>query len=92
MAKYKKGTKLAEWQKKAKLGGTCAKCGKTGELTVDHRIPQSLLQQLGFVDEVWEWDENFVLLCKACNAFKMNRIDILDPRAVKNLKEIVSKL
>lgn len=88
----KKGSKLGEWQKKASLGGTCAHCGKTGELTVDHRIPQSLLQQLGYVDEVYEWEDNFILLCRGCNAFKANRIDRLDPIAVKNLKELINKL
>ena len=91
--KVKKKTKLYEWQVKGRTGGLCEKCGEQKEvLTVDHRIPQSLLTQLGFMEEIYEWEENYWMLCNRCNAFKGNRIDVTDKKSRELLNEIVNKL
>jgi len=80
--KMKKGTKLAEWQKRGKEGGVCNMCGETvKKLTVDHIIPKHLLEMLDKTGEAcYEDEDNFTLICFSCNAFKANRIDIRDKK------------
>lgn len=88
-----KKTKLFEWQEKAKQGGMCGRCNRHFEiLTVQHRIPQSLLQQLGLIDEIYEWEENYVLFCKPCNAFQANRIDRIDGVSPALFMEVAKKI
>lgn len=80
MVKFKQGTKLSEYQKKAKGGGKCEYCGKEKEvLTVDHIIPQSIV----ILIDPWavlEDEENFALVCERCNKYKGGRIDALNPK------------
>jgi hypothetical protein len=91
--KGKKGTKLYQWQEKGKLRGICGKCGKEfNSLSVEHIIPQYILQQLGLVEEVYEDEENFDLYCLGCNRFKGGRIDMAHPKTVTLLKKYVNKL
>lgn len=91
--KARKNTKLGKWQKDAKNGGNCEKCHKyKNYLTVDHIVPKHLLEQLGFIDECYDMEENFAKLCEACNKYKGARIDITDARAIKILKNLINKL
>ena len=77
-------TKLGELQKKLKNeNGCCVKCGKRYYLTVDHIIPQSMLEQLNLIDERYNWEDNFQVICGACNALKGGRLDLSNPKIRK---------
>lgn len=90
MAK-KNNSMLSEWQKQAKLGGACSKCfeGKTS-LTVDHIIPVTILNTLDETGEkMYEWQDNFQLLCRICNVMKAGRLDKRNPRTKDLLLELL---
>lgn len=80
--KVKKKSKLFAWQEKAKLGGVCENCHhKVYTLTVDHIIPVSILLPLDRTGEICAEDEdNLQMLCRACNQFKGNNLDIKNPK------------
>ena len=90
----KKHTKLWEWQERIKKGeGECAKCGGKIGLTIDHIVPQSLLQQFGLDDEIYEYELNFQILCRFCNQVKQNRMDFsTNPKTLSLLKYFVALL
>ena len=88
--KSPKNAKLFEWQKKKY--GICGKCGKEKELSVEHIIPVSLLEQLGLKDEILNDEENFAYYCFACNRFKCSRIDMSHPKTVYLLKKYINNL
>lgn len=53
----------------------CNKCQRTEDLTIDHIVPEYLLEQFG-VDVLRNYDpDNLQILCRRCNAFKGNRLD-----------------
>jgi 5-methylcytosine-specific restriction endonuclease McrA len=62
------------------------------KLTVDHIVPVSFLQQIGFHEAIQEDDENFSMLCRTCNTFKGGRIDLANPRTKPLLKKYVDAL
>ena len=91
--KAKKGTKLHEWQLAAKEAKRfCRRCKKLRWLTVDHIIPVSFLNEIGCEVGIYEDERNFQFLCKTCNHFKSNRIDIADDVAKKLLLGYVRML
>ncbi len=96
MAKSNFRTKLWEWQKSCREGqGECIKCGSKEGLTVDHIVPQSLLEHFGLkdLDDIQNCEDNFQILCGLCNAFKRNRMDFIgNPKTFPLLKSFVQKL
>lgn len=91
--KGKKRSLLNELQIKAQLGGVCERCKlNITPLSVEHIIPASLCLQLRAEDFVYDKQENMVLWCKPCNAYKGGKIDILDHRTIPLLKEIINRL
>lgn len=84
-------SKISEWQKRAKQGGECARCGKyTSHLTVDHIVPKYLVEMLDETGEaVFEDEDNFQMLCPPCNRFKGNSLDKRDSRAKKVLYRLL---
>ncbi len=90
----KKYTKLYEWQEKCKDAGVCTKCGKIGNLTVDHIIPASLVQQfmiVGEFDATYNYEENFEILCIYCNRIKGHRIDPRNPKVYEILEKLLQE-
>lgn len=84
------GTKLGDWQNKARVGGICPSCLKEyAGLTVDHVIPVVLLQQIGLIDLAYSDDENLELMCKGCNGMKGGRLDVRNPKTLPLLKKYV---
>lgn len=78
-------TKLWEWQFGDRyLNAFCEKCGahRTQEnpITVDHIIPVSFLEGIGYMVSPYEDEENFQYLCKACNRFKSSKLDHTNPK------------
>lgn len=90
--KSKKQTKLYLWQQKAKNGlGACEKCKRTDNLTVDHIIPITFIQQLGIPkEEHYNDEENFQFLCRWCNGMKANQLDHLNPKTIPLLKKYIA--
>lgn len=86
--KTKKKSKLYEYQQIAR-DKLCEKCGSDRNVTVDHIIPQSLLEQLGCMDERYDDENNFQFLCSLCNVQKANRLDHLNPKTVPLLEKYV---
>lgn len=91
--KYKKRTKLYEWQQKVKNEKCeCAKCGRKDHLTVDHIIPTSLLGIMNLPsDPAHEDSDNFQILCRWCNTLKANQLDHLNPKTVPLLNKYVKE-
>ena len=90
--KVKKQSKLYEWQERWKEGGHCDRCQELcPKLTVDHIIPISLLDMLDKTGELkYEWEENFQYMCKTCNAFKANRLELTNPKTKKLLTDLIN--
>jgi len=90
--KGKPKTKLWELQleMKHKLG-KCAKCGRNYYLTIDHIVPQTLLQQLNLIDEVYNWEDNFQIICGACNHLKSGMLDLSNEKTIPLLEEAVKR-
>lgn len=88
----KKHTKLWEYQQLNKEKHACERCGNVTYLTVDHKIPKYLLEQLGLEHAVYEDERNFQNFCSPCNRFKGNMIDLADKEAIALLKEYVNSL
>jgi 5-methylcytosine-specific restriction endonuclease McrA len=65
----------------------CTKCGETKMLTLDHIVPQSLLQDLGVFDII---EDNYQILCRYCNHKKSNRLDMLNPKTKEILRKIIN--
>jgi len=90
--KPKKKTKYYEWQQKALQGGVCSTCNRRFDvLTVDHIIPQSIVQVID-PEAVYEDEENFMLVCAACNRFKAGRIDIKNPKTKELLIKYANRI
>ena len=69
------------------LPQVCAKCGETKYLTLDHLVPQSLLQDLGIFEVI---EDNYQILCRYCNHKKSNRLDMLNPKTKEILRRIIN--
>lgn len=73
-------------------GKECAKCKRTENLTLDHIVPLSVLEQLGAdVDQDLD-DRNWQILCRPCNSFKANRLDFTNPNTKKILLKYINLL
>jgi len=92
MAK-KQYTKLWKWQLATKEFAKCSGCDRLVEnMTVDHIIPIAFLESVGLTEEKYEDEDNFQLLCRQCNSFKGNRIDMRNPKSIPLLKKYITKL
>ena len=90
--KGNKGSKLQELQKKLRNSeGKCEKCGRTYYLTVDHIIPTHFLMSLNLIDETHNWEDNFEIICGACNKFKASMFDVSHPKTFDLLKEAIAR-
>lgn len=58
----------------------CAKCPRTDNLTLDHIIAQALLADFGIDIAREVIPENYQLLCRPCNVFKADRLDLANPK------------
>lgn len=81
----RKGKKYVEQAYKEVVerdGAKCKKCGATSALTLDHIVPVSLLRQLVGMDVHQKYDdiENMEILCRRCNLFKQNQLDMANPK------------
>jgi hypothetical protein len=38
----------------------------------------------------YEWEENFQYMCKTCNAFKANRLELTNPKTKKLLTDLIN--
>lgn len=90
MKKTRRQQNLYKWQEVARQGGKCCKCGEYHKtLSVDHIVPIAILDMLDETGEaVFEWEDNFQLMCPPCNKFKANRLDKTNPKT----REILIKL
>jgi len=64
-------------------GRVCRRCARTDSLTLDHIIPVSLLRQLVGQDNESKYEdlENLEILCRRCNLFKANQVDMTNPKS-----------
>lgn len=71
---------------------TCARCGDTQELTIDHIIPVGmLLNSFGAKkEETYDYD-NFQALCRRCNTAKGGWMDVSNPKTKPLLIKYANK-
>lgn len=70
----------------------CLRCGRTDKQTLDHLVPRSILEQFGI-----EWDkelleDNYQILCRACNNLKSNHLDFSNPKTKEILLKLIGNL
>ena len=70
----------------------CEKCGRLDMLTIDHIIPYSLLMQFGLATEETYHDKYVTVLCRICNAYKADKIDMNDRRVKPLLEELIKRI
>ena len=86
--KYGKDYKNSALAKYHKLNdgtvGTCEKCGRTTQLTVDHIIPVNILERLddGYQIAIND-EENFAHYCRPCNTMKGGNLDVTNPKTAQ---------
>lgn len=81
-----------QWKKKMIDSGEICKCGRKDMLTVDHLVPKHILIDMGF-DARRQWmPENFVLMCRPCNALKSGHLDFSNPKTKEILLNLLEKI
>ena len=74
-------------------GKECGKCQRKENLTVDHIVPVSLLEQLGiYIDQDPNECENWQILCFPCNQYKKGRLDFTNLKTKSLLLKYINKL
>jgi 5-methylcytosine-specific restriction endonuclease McrA len=58
----------------------CINCGRTENLTIDHILPEWLLEQFGIPIKNHYDPDNLQCLCRICNTFKGNKLDFTNPK------------
>lgn len=91
--KYKKATRLGEWQKKCSTSEVRCKCGESRNITVDHVVPVHILECLGLdkTEIIYNMEENFEFLCRYCNQMKSGRIDPKNPKTYLVLEKVLNE-
>lgn len=85
-------TKLGQWQRKSSESeAVCSRCQRTYYLTVDHIIPVNILYALNLVAEVYDWEENYEIICGACNKLKGGNLDVSNPKTYPLLEEAIRR-
>ena len=82
------------WELQTRIKGQtekCHKCGRDYYLTIDHIVPRNILFQLNLIDEIENWEENFDIICGACNHLKSGILDLSDKRTIPLLEEAIKK-
>mgnify|MGYP002413518293 CR=1 FL=1 len=89
----KKKTPYYQFQLRAREGGKCEKCGLFSEkLSVDHIFPQSLLTKWGLVDEIYNDEDNYWLICRPCNILKSDAFDFHHPNTISLIERYINKI
>lgn len=73
-------------------GKPCDRCGSMKNLTIDHIVPRKILIELGFDWETEFLPENIRPLCKPCNSYKTDRLDITLPETKQVLLKLLTPL
>lgn len=85
--KSKQGTKIQQWRERAtKEDLTCARCGRSGFMSLDHIVPLGFIEILGLAKMTYGDEWNFQYLCRACNTLKAYRLDWNNPKTLENLR------
>ena len=92
-------SKLQEWKKRVKDKNgyindkeeECASCGRKYYLTIDHIIPEHILISLNLMTDVEDWEENFEIICGACNRLKGGQLDLKHPKTFQLLEEAIRR-
>jgi len=80
-----------EWFRKTN-NKCCNKCQRTEDLTIDHIVPEYLLEQFG-IDVKRNYDpDNLQVLSRRCGSFhsKGNRLDFTNPKTKPLLLKYLS--
>jgi hypothetical protein len=75
--------KLKEWE----AGKTCAYCGKTISLSLDHIIPSSRAGVDPRIKDLLESEDNCIWACKSCNSSKSDK-DVFEWYGKERINEI----
>lgn len=72
---------------------TCPICGYYDYLTADHIVPVSLLKEFEIDDYEAQYDmeEGMRLLCRECNKFKGNHLDLREPKTYEILRSLMQR-
>ncbi len=70
----------------------CLKCNSKNELTVDHIVPEAILNLMGLFPKQSYIPQNYQVLCKRCNYYKANRLDFSNPKTKPLLKEFIDSV
>lgn len=84
---YKRKWMALQIKKRAK----CGKCPSRDNLTLDHIVPQDLLNMLGFSEKEGH-PENWQVLCRACNFAKGRRLDFSNSKTKLLLVKYLNRL
>ena len=91
--KKKKHTKLYEWQMRCNEGLEKCKCGETRDLTVDHIVPVTILEQFNmeYTEVLYDMEDNFEILCRYCNRQKGGNLDMRNPKTYVILERMTER-
>lgn len=70
----------------------CKRCGTKDNLTLDHIVPISYLENFGLDVFAMIDEENFEILCRRCNQFKGDRLDFSNPKTKPLLLKFVNQI
>ncbi len=80
------------WRQKMIESGAICACGRKDMLSIDHLVPKQILIEMGFDAERQWMPENFVIMCRPCNALKSGRLDFSNPKTKEILTKLLEKL
>jgi hypothetical protein len=69
--------------------GICPRCKTKWKLTLDHIVPQYILDSLGLQSRKIFISDNLELMCERCNSTKGHHIETTNPKALYILKELI---
>lgn len=67
----------------------CVICNTTINLTYDHIVPQSLLEEFGIENHKTFDEDNSQVLCRKCNMYKSSRLDFNNPKTKQYLLKLL---
>jgi 5-methylcytosine-specific restriction endonuclease McrA len=75
-----------------KCDGRCARCDRQLKPTLDHIVPSTILEDMGFDTKREVMAGNYQILCGLCNTFKGARLDFANPNTKRILLELLEKI